>query len=221
VLESPTHGPQLCLGVVNDSLPPQCGGPHVKGWDWDAVADKESRNGTTWAEVTVVGTFDGATFTLTEPPGAVGKRPAGESPDFSPACSEPEGDPTADRGTFREPQHPDLVAAWVSNDQKTFSVLVRPGAAEAVRKEIRTYFSGLLCVVERDLPAQATLRALQARIFDESKGSPLGGVFGAYSDGRRGVVVVQCALADDVSKAWAAEHWGETVELHGALTPIK
>lgn len=59
VLESPSHGPQLCLGVVNDSLPPQCGGPDIKGWDWDAVADKESRNGTTWAEVTVVGTFDG------------------------------------------------------------------------------------------------------------------------------------------------------------------
>ncbi|MEY2418952.1 MAG: hypothetical protein QOG90_1632 [Actinomycetota bacterium] len=98
-------------------------------------------------------------------------------------------------------------------------MLVRPGAAEAVRKEIRTYFSGLLCVVERDLPAQATLRALQDRIFDESKDSPLGGVFAVYSDGRRGVVVVQCALADDVSKAWAVEHWGETVELHGALTP--
>jgi hypothetical protein len=204
-----------------DSLPPQCGGPDIKGWNWDAVADKESVNGTTWADVTVVGTFDGSTFTLTEPPSAIGKRPVEETPDFSPACSEPEGDPTADRNTFHEPEHPDLVAVWVSTHQKTFNVLVRPGAAEAVRNEIRTYFAGLLCIVERDLPSQATLRALQDRIVEESKNSPLGGVFGAYSDGRRGVVVVQCALADDVSKAWAVEHWGDNVDLRGALTPIQ
>jgi hypothetical protein len=220
VLESASHGPQLCLGGVLTSLPPQCGGPDIKGWDWDAVADKESRIGTTWAEVTVVGNFDGSTFTLTEPPHPIGKRPAEEPPDFSPACKEPEGDPTADRDTFREPEHPDLVAVWVSASQKTFNVLVRPGAADAVRNEIRTYFSGLLCIVERDLPTQASLRALQERIPDESKASPLGGVFAVGADGRRGVVVIQCALADDVSKAWAEENWGENIDLVGALTPI-
>jgi hypothetical protein len=221
VLESERHGPQLCLGAVNQSYPPQCGGPDIEGWDWDAVADKESALGTTWAEVTVVGTFDGATFTLTEPPKPASKRQPGERSDFSPVCSDPEGDRTADRSEFREPEHPDLIAVWVSADQETINVLVRPGAVDAIRKEVRTRFSGLLCIEERDLPTQASLRALQDRIFDESKESPLGGVLAAYSDGRRGVVVVECALADDVSKAWAREQWGETVELRGALTPIE
>ena len=37
VLESPDHGPQLCLGGVLDSYPPQCGGPGVVGWGWAVV----------------------------------------------------------------------------------------------------------------------------------------------------------------------------------------
>jgi len=67
VLESPEHGPQLCSGV-RDSYPPQCGGPDIVGWDWDDVPAKESANGTTWGAYTVVGTWDGTTLTLTEPP---------------------------------------------------------------------------------------------------------------------------------------------------------
>ena len=47
VLESPEHGPELCLGGVLESLPPQCGGPDVIGWDWAAVEDEQSMNGTT------------------------------------------------------------------------------------------------------------------------------------------------------------------------------
>src|SRR5262245_9982995 len=27
----------LCLGGVLESLPPQCSGPEIVGWDWDAV----------------------------------------------------------------------------------------------------------------------------------------------------------------------------------------
>ena len=28
------EGPELCLGAVAESWPPQCGGPPVLGWDW-------------------------------------------------------------------------------------------------------------------------------------------------------------------------------------------
>ena len=45
VLESPEHGPQLCLGGVAESLPPQCGGPDIVGWDWESVAGEESELG--------------------------------------------------------------------------------------------------------------------------------------------------------------------------------
>lgn len=67
VLESPDHGPQLCLGV-NFSYPPQCSGLDLIGWDWASVDDAESAGGTTWGEYTVVGTWDGGALTVIEPP---------------------------------------------------------------------------------------------------------------------------------------------------------
>ncbi|MBD0292472.1 MAG: hypothetical protein ICV70_02710 [Jiangellaceae bacterium] len=73
VLESTDHGPQLCLGGVATSFPPQCGGPDIVGWDWASVDGEESHNGTTWGEYTVLGTYDGESFTLAEPPTPTGR----------------------------------------------------------------------------------------------------------------------------------------------------
>jgi hypothetical protein len=47
LLESAEHGPELCHEVFT-SLPPQCGGPSVVGWDWDAVDGEKTMSGTTW-----------------------------------------------------------------------------------------------------------------------------------------------------------------------------
>lgn len=71
VLESVDHPPQLC-GGVDESLPPQCGGADVIGWDWDSVEGEESRQGTTWGSFEVTGTWDGESLTLKEPPGPPG-----------------------------------------------------------------------------------------------------------------------------------------------------
>src|SRR4051812_3796459 len=38
VLQNASHGPQLCLGPVAFSLPPQCGGPDIANWDWGKVS---------------------------------------------------------------------------------------------------------------------------------------------------------------------------------------
>ncbi|WP_204052424.1 hypothetical protein [Microbispora siamensis] len=88
VLSNPQHGPQLCAFVAQ-SLPPQCGGPDIIGWDWNAVKHS-TRNGVRWGEYHVVGTWDGKSLTLTEPP-----RPArpGDAPDdrsrFTTPCPKP------------------------------------------------------------------------------------------------------------------------------------
>jgi hypothetical protein len=69
-------GPELCLGGVAESLPPQCGGPALAGWDWaDHTGDFEEVRGTRWGDFQVVGTYDGTTFTVTE------VTPAAELPD--------------------------------------------------------------------------------------------------------------------------------------------
>jgi hypothetical protein len=67
VLESPEHGPQLCLGGMKTSLPPQCGGTDLTNWDWSAIDGEQTANGTTWIDrILLTGHFDGAAFTVTD-----------------------------------------------------------------------------------------------------------------------------------------------------------
>jgi hypothetical protein len=75
VLQEGDGPPELCLGGVAESLPPQCGGPEIVGWDWDAV-EADSAQGTTWGEYAVEGTWDGETFRLTQAAPAPAEWPA-------------------------------------------------------------------------------------------------------------------------------------------------
>ena len=67
VLQKGDATPQLCLGPIAESYPPQCGGPEILEWDWDAVDDEESASGVTWGSYAVTGMWDGESFTLTQP----------------------------------------------------------------------------------------------------------------------------------------------------------
>ena len=59
---------ELCLGPVAESYPPQCSGLPVQGWTWDGVEGSEISGDSTWGVYAVHGTFDGETFTVTQPP---------------------------------------------------------------------------------------------------------------------------------------------------------
>ena len=61
-------GPELCLGPIAESYPPQCSGPPVVGWDWSAVDGEETASGVTWGAYAVWGAWDGETFTVTQEP---------------------------------------------------------------------------------------------------------------------------------------------------------
>jgi hypothetical protein len=62
------NGPMIAFSFM-DSLPPHGGDIPLVGFDWDMIDGERSVNGTTWSEGSVLftGTFDGTTFTLTEP----------------------------------------------------------------------------------------------------------------------------------------------------------
>jgi hypothetical protein len=66
VLESREHGPELCMGIVLTSSPPQCGGVPITNWRWDQVEDHQAAAGTTWGYYHLVGTYDGASFTVVQ-----------------------------------------------------------------------------------------------------------------------------------------------------------
>jgi hypothetical protein len=60
-------GPELCLGPIAESYPPQCSGPPVADWAWPAQAPNFDRQGSTrWGAFAVAGRWDGATFTVTD-----------------------------------------------------------------------------------------------------------------------------------------------------------
>jgi hypothetical protein len=61
-------GAELCLGAIQESYPPQCSGIPLKGWSWDGLEGSESEGAVTWGAYAVQGTYDGASFSVTQPP---------------------------------------------------------------------------------------------------------------------------------------------------------
>jgi hypothetical protein len=242
VLESPDHGPQLCLGGVELSYPPQCGGPDVVGWDWGAAGDEESANGTIWGTYAVVGTWDGQRFTVTEPP----QPPSierGPTLDLSTPCPPPpggwtvvnpatatsEGESTALRYARLQP---DFAGAWVDqsinpashdepvdetamNDPTRLVLNLRfTGDLERHEGAVRAVWGGPLCVTAAERPLSELL-AVQDELHDEL------GALSSSVDEVRGVVGVTVVVADKHLQRTLDERYGEgVVELTGALEPL-
>jgi hypothetical protein len=68
VIEQQGGAPELCLGPVRESWPPQCEGIPVIGWNWETnPPDAQSEEGspvTKWGVYAVEGTFDGTAVSL-------------------------------------------------------------------------------------------------------------------------------------------------------------
>lgn len=192
VLQSPEHGPQLCW-EMEASLPPQCAGPDVVGWDWEVVDGEESANGTTWGSFLVTGTWDGTVLTLTEPPGPAGP-PSSDfvEVDFSSPCPEPAGgwaplnraattQQTLDAATAAAQARPDVAAVWADQSVNPASVDLTANAAlmndplklvlnvrvtgdvQAAQRDLRTIWGGALCVSPAEL-THAELEAIRTEV---------------------------------------------------------
>jgi hypothetical protein len=241
VLESPDHGPQLCLGGVEQSLPPQCGGPDVVGFEWADVDDEESANGTIWGDYGLVGTWDGERFTLTEPPGdpdSVPRPDGSPDPDFSTPCDPPEGgwalvderlmstEAQSAATTYADEQS-DLGAIWLDQDAAwtgarpddvyagvlTFSFT---GDLDRHEAQLRQRYGGPMCVVAAAHSA-AKLQALQAAVYDALSGVALT----ISADALRGVVEVWVPVVDDeIVQRIAAVDPGGLVRAYAILVRV-
>lgn len=60
------ESPELCLGAVALSYPPQCGGPAIVNWDWAEHGRDmfERSGGVRWGSYHLVGRWDGEAFTV-------------------------------------------------------------------------------------------------------------------------------------------------------------
>jgi hypothetical protein len=244
VLESREHGSQLCLGGVELSNPPQCGGPDIVGWDWDAIDDEESASGTTWGTYSVIGTWDGERFTITERPKP--PSPSSESvppADLSTPCDPPEGgwtvvdpatattDAEGDALTYARSQ-PDFAGAWVDqsinpasddepvdeqamNDPAQLVLNLRfTGELARHEAEVRAVWGGAVCITEARHPL-SELQAIQDDLHDELE------ALSSSVDEVRGVVDVTVVVAEeDLQQTLDARYGDGVVDLHGALQPV-
>jgi hypothetical protein len=180
-------GPQLCVGVIKESMPPQCEGLEVTGWDWADHPEHEKVGETRWGDFQVTGTLDDTTFAVTDAlPADDASVPPVEDVDFSSPCPEPEGgwkviDP--ERTTFetqdatvsaahRLPGYSDLWldqtrVARPMNDPRKIILNVRvTGDPAAAEKELRKTWGGMLCVSRATL-SQEELGDIQDELADQ------------------------------------------------------
>lgn len=191
VLEKGAGGPRLCVGGIAASYPPQCSGPSVVGWDW-AEAEHTEASGVRWGGYVVVGRYDGARFTLTQPPevdDGAGPRPSGQStPDFTSPCPAPDGgwvppdpskatDDAMNRLTELAAQQPGYAALWLDqnagpspgpsgpdNDPARIIVNVSTtGDLARMTDALRAVWGGNLCVVP-GARTEAELRRVQTAL---------------------------------------------------------
>lgn len=241
VLDEPGRGPTLCLGAVADSLPPQCEGVPIVGWDWSSVDDEESQAGTTWGSFHVVGTYDGAAFAVL---GAGPPRPPERSPGdpVDVPCPEPEGgwsapDParaTEDdlQGVMRAAEsEPDSAGFWIDYvEEPPGEGPVEPGGIIAVAAftgdlerhtaEIAQLWGGPLCVVQHERTYDE-LRRIQ-RELGEGAAAELG-LEPTWSsvDIQTNVVELGVIVAGAAARAAVEARYGEgTVVLRPALVPV-
>jgi hypothetical protein len=247
VLESPEHGPQLCSAVAQ-SLPPQCGGPDIVGWDWKAVK-AESRNGTTWGDYLVTGTFDDARnrFTLTGPAISPESAPPGQLPapepvpDLGTPCPPPPGgwrpvnpalatSGAQERAIGLAQAKPEYAGAWL--DQSYLS----PGAPmeeanDPKRFVLNVRFTGDLRRHEADLrrvwggalcvsQAKRSMADLRRIQNELSSRDPKAMISSAANDLTNTVEVTVFLARESQQRDLDARYGAGTVVLNGWLRPI-
>lgn len=81
-----TGSPELCLGPIAESYPPQCGGPALLDWDWaEHEGTYDQQGDIRWGTYALTGTWDGTSFTASDAvPGAL----------YDPAMPTPSPTPT-------------------------------------------------------------------------------------------------------------------------------
>lgn len=199
VLEVGDRPPELCLGSIQESLPPQCDGTPMSGWDWDNVDGEERAGDTTWGEFYLTGRYDGETFTVVdagppEPPVETDR-----SDEIGTPCTEPAGgwvatDPSrASLELVQEIQaevsdDPDFIGLWIDyyneppgepNPEDPGDIILNVSFTadiEGHEQELRESWGGPLCVSEGG-KTYKELREIQ-RTFDPAEF----GLEGLWSD---------------------------------------
>jgi hypothetical protein len=212
-------GPEMCLGGVAESYPPQCGGPALTDFDWGDVGFEEA-SGVKWGSYALTGTFDGTAFTVTDaiPAALYDVMAEPEQDPLAAACDDATTTDTAkatpedmDATLAAASALPTYATAWLTGN--TINVAVTEDA-EGAEAELRRTWGGMLCVttVERTEADLNTInQELQAELGEQLLTS---GSFAPDS------LDAQVVFDDGSIQDWADEAYGEgLVRISSALVP--
>jgi hypothetical protein len=212
-------GPEMCLGGVAESYPPQCGGPALTDFDWGDVGFEEA-SGVKWGSYALTGTFDGTAFTVTDaiPAALYDVMAEPEQDPLAAACDDATTTDTAkatpedmDATLAAASALPTYATAWLTGN--TINVAVTEDA-EGAEAELRRTWGGMLCVttVERTEADLNTInQELQAELGEQLLTS---GSFAPDS------LDAQVVFDDGSIQDWADETYGEgLVRISSALVP--
>ena len=199
VIDTPDHGPRLCLGGEKDSAPPICGDVPVIGIDWSTVSGAQTLGDITWIEQAfLTGTYDGTALTVTEPPRkATAAEFVAQYPGDGPApCPEPAGGWAAQAAGFAPgsdfneymsklsplaSSQPDFGGMWLAfvGDPSTYSldqypdkvipVVLFTGDLARHEAELRAVWPGALCVAKSAMTADQ-MQAIADKVTQDEHG---------------------------------------------------
>lgn len=240
-------GAELCLGGVATSLPPQCSGPALPGWDWASLAgDFDQARGTRWGDFVVTGTFDGEALTPTDVVPAAEADPVPDPEDVSvwqTPCPEPDGgwvpvDPATttqsgiDRAFRIAERLPTYGASWVDLSINPVADDEPSGIEWEMAMSDPRYTIVNVSVTDDADGAEAAIREVwggplcvsearstyrELRAIEDDLMDLPGALGSEANDGR----IVAYVLHDDgATQAWADQEYGEgVVEVSSALVP--
>jgi hypothetical protein len=246
VLASGDHGPELCLGWVADAFPPLCGGLPITNWGWDQVEGEQAASGTTWGTYRLVGTYDGARFTVVhaEVASPVSRPSAAERFKDAPrpACPEPAGgwevpDPSRRSERSLAPvtraarAQPDFAGMWISylapmggnvaEDSGEFVLNVAfTGDLARHQAQLRPRWGGRLCLTRQRRSYRELLRI--QRQLQGAAGKELGlRVLGTSIDEDANAVDLEVVVLEERARAGLEARYGAgAVQATATLTPL-
>ena len=246
VLESPDHGPQLCLGGVMESYPPQCDGPDLVGWDWAEVEGAESASGTTWGSYAVTGTWADGRLTVikAESPETV-EEPAGDQ-NFMTPCEPPAGgwavvdpatatDEAMQRALADAAREPDYAGAWVdqsinpASDAGTPAVEAEAALNDPTKLVLNVMFTGDLDRHEAELRAVwggalcvSSAPRTEAELLEiQTALADEPGVLGSSPEPRAGTLEVSVIIDDGLQQRMDEQYGTGVVLVLPALSPVE
>lgn len=236
VLETRERGPELCLGGIAESYPPQCSGLPITNWNWDEVDGEQRASGTTWGEYHVTGTFDGSRFTVTA---VSGRQPPADGPGLARGCPDPPGgwpvpDPKRAGHLDIEKAGPsiekmdDFAGLWISypdgppaeESYEGVAILLNVAFTRDIERheaDVRELWGGPLCMV-RFQRTHAELERIQREFSGEEFG--LTELHSSIDVTRNRVDVGVVVAGEDSVRAVEQRYGRGTVRLWPRLEPV-